>query len=123
MKTRIDMRKTPTGYVLDVAGKFGGGFSEPVGQDIDKAVSRLRFAISRYLDTNDEGGTVNAPKEVTEAMEASAVTVKGKRISYYAVPDAVIAIQQERERTGADMSKAITALVLRGSDVQNRSES
>lgn len=115
MKTRIDMRSTPTGYVLDVSGKFGGGYSSNIGPDVAQAAAALSFARSRYLDTNREGGTLNAPPEVLAALEAGAEVApeRGTRISYYASPDAVRAIQAHREATGSSMSGAINALVVR----------
>jgi hypothetical protein len=117
MKTRIDMRNTPTGYVIDVAGKFGGGYSNNIGPDVAKAAQALAFARTRYLDTNSEGGAVNAPAEVILALEAGTVDLspeKGARLSYYASAEALKAIQSEREETGASLSGAVNALVLRG---------
>jgi hypothetical protein len=115
MKTSIDMRHTPTGYVLDVSGKFGGGYSSNIGPDVEKAASALSLARSRYLDTNKEGGTLNAPPEVLAALEAGSEVApeRGTRISYYASPEAVRAIQAQREATGDSVSGSINALVMR----------
>lgn len=126
MKTQITMHATPAGYTLDVAGKFGGGYRRHLpANDIPAAVAALRDAISRYLDTNAEGGEYLAPPEILAAMDATPGAEKparGKAMSYYASPAALVAIQSEREATGNSTSGAINALILRGAELPAKPE-
>lgn len=114
MKSQITVRTTPTGYVIEYAGRFGGGGSMPIVKDPVKAAGVLRSLIARYITTNPESGDYFAPDEVLEAMESNTVHAeKGERLSYYASPEAIRAIQAHREATGGSLSGAINALILR----------
>lgn len=117
MKTQIHMRKTPTGYTIDVAGKFGGGYSKNLSADLPAAAAALRFAIDRYAGTNKEGAEINAPAEVSAEMDRdteSSGPGKGARLSYYASQEALAVIQAEREASGNSQSGAINTLVVAG---------
>ena len=119
MRSKITIHKSPRGdYIIDFAGRFGGGGSMPVGPDPAAAATKLGWAIGRYISTNPEGGDYTAPPEVLDlfaALTVDAAPDKGSRISYYASADALKAIQAERETTGASQSGAINSLVIRGS--------
>jgi hypothetical protein len=97
MRTKITITKLPTGYLMDYAGRFGGGGSMIAGKTPEDAAGKLRWAIDRYVDTNPEGGDYHAPPEVLDALDANTVDAagpgKGARLSYYASPDALVAIQ------------------------------
>lgn len=117
MKSTITVRAIQGGYVIDYAGRYGGGGSMPVLGDAERASSMLRSLIARYITTNPEGGAYSAPSDVLAAMEANTVDMapgKGARLSYYASADALVAIQALREATGDSLSGAVNALVLRG---------
>lgn len=115
MKSQIIVRAVPNGYVIDYAGRFGGGGSVYVIGDAAKAAGMLRLLTARYVATNPEGGDYHAPEDVVRALEAldCAPAAKGERLSYYASPAALQAIQAQRETTGDSLSGAINALVLR----------
>lgn len=118
MKTQIHMNKTPTGYIVHVTGKFGGGYAEPLSDDLTAAATALRFAIRHYATTNSEGAEINAPDEVRAEMDhgtESRGNRKGARLSYYASHEALVAIQAEREASGGSLSGTINALVVAAS--------
>lgn len=120
-KTSITITATPAGgYVVNVAGRYGGGYRAHA-KTAQEAADRLADAIARYLDTNPEGGDITAPPEVGQALEANRHEIapgKGARLSYYASPAALQAIQAERETTGDSQSGAINSLVLRGANIK-----
>lgn len=115
MKSAITITTAPNGYRLTVSGRFGGGYDRSVKASPAEMAGILRREIGRYIATNPDGGDYYAPTEVIEAMEQGTVygiPIKGQRISYYASPEALQAIQAEREATGNSQSGAINALVL-----------
>ena len=118
MKTKITITKAAGGYIINVQGRFGGGHRGFVASP-EEAAERAKDARARFLDTNPEGGDIEGPDEVLELLNVVTDTesVRGSRLSYYANGAAMRAIQAERESTGASVSAAITALVLRGSRV------
>lgn len=120
-RTTITLTTAPGGYRITVAGRFGGGYDRQIKGDAAAAAGILRQEIGRYLDTNPEGGDYHAPPEVLTALESGTIDAgpgKGARISYYASPAALVAIQTTRETTGDSQSGAINNLVLRGAAIK-----
>lgn len=116
MKSSITIIHAPNGYRLTVSGRFGGGYDRSVNSSPAEMAGILRREIGRYIATNPDGGDYYAPTEVIEAMEQGTVDglpTTGQRISYYASPEALQAIQSEREATGNSQSGAINAIVMR----------
>ena len=79
MRSTVIITKRGDGYIAQVSGKFGGGFTGVrCGLTPEEAAARAAGWMIEYAQSNTKGGDLMAPKEVIDLVPNHLRSVPGR---------------------------------------------